>query len=1623
MGNAAQPHAAASRGSIVACLVGLVGLGQWLLAAQPQQAPVNRNRAINPIIQQVLPFQTPDAKEDNFTSGVKLPTDPRAKRKLEMARQFIKTQDWTQAIKLLQSLLDAKEDVFLPDEGKSRRVSVRTEATRLLGSLPKEGLQFYEQEYGVPARLLLKQGEATGDPQVFADVALRYLHTEAGAEAAGLLGAYHLDRGQYINAALCYERLAQRAGGLANLPPLTLFQAALAFERAGDPTNRDKAWSLFETKREQPGEPPLPAGLRRMKLDELRASLKPRTTGLAVARSANWPMYLGSPDRVAQGIGSVPYLEPRLGYPLDATKSLLDKSGTPEAVKSQIEQAARKQVAMNWPLLSGSHPLAVGDLLVYRGAWGIHAVNVKTGEVKWESRSTVGLAAMASPRHGLQDNSQVATWLSFYREQFPWLFFDNTMIGTLSTDQTLVYGIEDLAVPPPQEYQFNRFPNQPMQRGGGELAKWFSHNKLVAYDLNEQGIVWELGTTDDASPFADTFFLGAPLPLGDKLYTLAETNGEIKLLCLQNQRTWVAETGRTKFTPELVWSQPLCIALEKLAEKPLRRTWAVQLAYSDGILVCPTHNGVVIGVDLLTRTLVWAHAYQVQENQDVGMEGMAVLPPQLRVQQRWNAMGAMPNGLGSATFNKPIWGVSAPMIAGGVVVFTAPDAKFIHALSLKDGMELWRQPLDNKPKTADLYVAGIVDGKVLIVGQSATRALDLKSGKRLWSLATGLPNGRGVASEGIYYLPIRAGDAKNLEGGEVWGIDIATGTLASRSRSKLEAPANLIFHDGELISQSINKVVVYPQLSAKEAEITARLKENPNDPSGLAQRGEMRLYRGDLPAAASDLRAALAGDALAGGERRRAEEKLFEALAELVEKDFPAHEADLPDLRRLVTIAPLPDEKEETRQQRDAEQLERKARYLRLLARGRQEQGDLESALAAYLEFSALGGQLITSPEDATLLIAPLVWAQGRVEAMMKAASAEQRQRIAISFDKEWRHLREKPELEAVRRFAQFYAPICEQGRDARLLLVELLLKERRFEEAGIWLEQAIHDADPQRAARALDANVRYFTLVGELENAAHYSKLLAQRFPQVIVRDGKTGSQLYLELSTDKRFLPFLTLGDQSKRGMLGQVFDHIELLEPRQSSNNLGSTAQVWLEAAGPVPPLFQRHRVGIDMNRRQVRIIDRGSDAERRTFPLQSMALAYSSMVRPAGEYQVVGQILVFGWGNFIYAYDLVGGKLLWSQDLLAGYEPPGGSSYGGYSQFQIVPEKNGRFVLLNALTNTREWIGTLGPADGHGICFTQRDRGLVMVDALTGKERWVKTDVPMSAELFGDGEQVYLVPPKSERKNRPPVALRTLDGVAVAGPPFADEWDKRIRQVGRHLLLKDRDENLVRLRLFDPATGKDVWNLSLGKGGIAFNSLDTRAVGGMSADGEVTVVDLATGKPWLRTKLDPPIDGEIPEIHLLADADRWYLLANQPVQKPKEAGTPYLTRAPQQYGFQELRMVDVHGPVWAFDRATGAKAWQARLPVQAVVVEQFEELPMILCASMLQKRVANERVSGNYRQFSSALALDKRDGKPVAPAAERDNNPFVDLRIDVAAGQVEMTGLNQKLIFQLVTEAAK
>ncbi len=466
-----------------------------------------------------------------------------------------------------------------------------------------------------------------------------------------------------------------------------------------------------------------------------------------------------------------------------------------------IKEAATFATKHNLPLLPAAFPITTfcrdgRKLLIYRDHWGIKTLNASTGGLEWKAPSHWSLDMMvSSPRK----QTDINTWVNYYLQtlQKPTLLFENSTVGTLSTDNTFLFAIEDLAVSPPPtmgaefDPRFGQggavFPREQIVRDAVQ------HNKLQAYDLVTGKLKWEAGGRgQNAGDLADAFFLGAPLPLDGKVYSLIEKEGKIQLVCLA-QRSGMLLSSVVLFYP-LLSELLLDLKSGKLKDAgevsfpslplrwdPLRRMRAAHLAFAEGRMICPTNAGAIVMVDLKTNKAVWTYNYREQERDG---------------EKERNGLAAMQ--------------VTAPIISQGKVVFTAPDSRSVHCLDLQNGKPLWTRLCQQD----DLFLAGVFDGKVLLAGKRKVRALSLAKGEQLWGLEVGLPSGQGIASDHLYYLPLRAAMASGEP--EICAIDFNRGTIQGRAPwGKKEVPGNLLFVDDKVISQTLSELSAFAQRKGK----------------------------------------------------------------------------------------------------------------------------------------------------------------------------------------------------------------------------------------------------------------------------------------------------------------------------------------------------------------------------------------------------------------------------------------------------------------------------------------------------------------------------------------------------------------------------------------------------------------------------------------------------------------------------------------------------------------------------------------------------------------------------------------------------------------------------------------
>ncbi len=683
--------------------------------------------------------------------------NPRLAMIARLVPQYLADREWYTVAHALHMLRDMPPGGFVirrdrDAAGKAYAVWSRADlqANRFFTGLPAEALKAYRELYGDPdaprARELLARAKKQKDTRLLTEVVDGYLYTDAGPEALALLAAQHSEAGRDLSAALCYKRLL-------SLP--------------GRPPSREV---------------------------EARAEAALRKVSGQKAAAADWLLFQGNATRSGRGKGGTPDLG-RVHWRRATILDRNDESGELDRgneAKAWIDRAlARAEESPGAPLLPGFFPLAAGNKVIYRTYKDITAVNLealrmdgkevaKAGEVEWKSTDLDGSLVFT-----LGDVSLRGTLEAWLREiqgsdGLVGVVPGNAALGTLSCDGSLVYAVDELAVPVPPASLAPDVWASP--RVAGKVKPLVLGNSLHAFELETGKVAFRLGHALKPDEFTNSHFLGAPLPLQGCLYALNETaNGEVRLVCCKHLNPGC----------KILSLRTLVTVQDRFVGSPLRRTQPVHLAYADGILVCPTNAGAVLGVDLATEGLVWAYTYREGKPAALALPRRGKLPPQ--------------------AFNlTPEWRNSAPVIQDGKVVFTAPDDASVHCVNLRDGSLLWRVAR----AADDLYLAGVYGGKVLLVGNGSCRALALADGKAVWQVETGVPSGMGVAAGNTYYLPLRSsGEAKQAG---ICAIDMEKGRVVRTFTAAREASGNLLFHAGRLISQGPTSVTVYPLAKGKE---------------------------------------------------------------------------------------------------------------------------------------------------------------------------------------------------------------------------------------------------------------------------------------------------------------------------------------------------------------------------------------------------------------------------------------------------------------------------------------------------------------------------------------------------------------------------------------------------------------------------------------------------------------------------------------------------------------------------------------------------------------------------------------------------------------------------------------
>ncbi len=1225
----------------------------------------------------------------------------------------------------------------------------------------------------------------------------------------------------------------------------------------------------------------------------------------------------------------------------------------------------------------------------------------------------------------------------------PGIVFENTTIGTLSTDGEFVYTIEDLVEPPPGGYaqQMMGFIGNPNVNNGWspEIIKAVGHSRLKAYDLTRGcAIAWDLPPeNEDKSEFADCYFLGPPLCLNGKLYVLSEKQQELRLVCLENVKNGSGWTPKVDFTLSLGTARD-----SQMQQDPERRIHAAHLSYGEGVLVCPTNLGYVIGIDLLQNSLLWAYPYRdktdVPEESAGAVMGPGGMPMRGRFPGGWNG-----NGIYNQSPPQSGWKVSAPIIQDGKVVFTATDSKSVHCVNLKDGTPAWSRPRQEN----DLYLGGVVNQKVVIVGTKTAHAYTLSKGEDAWAVETGLPSGFGAASDNTYYLPLQKSIANKEP--EICAIDVDRGIIVGHTRARavkdepIEAPGNLLFFDGKIVSQTLDKVVAYPQLKIKIASMTEALKANPNDPQGLFDRGELSLEEGNLEGAVQDFRQVLGANP-AADLATNVRNKLYDALTEDFQHHFDLAEKYEADYEALCSLNLSADATDAQR----AEARRRRTNFLYLVAKGKEGQRKLTEAFDKYLELNsdAQPDELLTLVDQRLVKAAPDVLAQGRIAAMVAGATEAERAPLEARIAARWQEIQKGNDPADLRKFVTLFGSLFAVGEEARLHLAERLMEDDKDPNALIDAERQLsllraRARDPETAARAVECLARLNTRKGLLEDAAYYYRILRDRYPAVKVRDGKTGLDIFNDMATDKR------------------LWSHLDAPPPFGAAGKIRATAEpvgaqmrnqtFKFSHDGENLPFFQRYSLGLQFgagnNNELVKLVDRTTGESywktaisvpntmfQTVFMNNNMYMQVNRGFRggfpgaqgassqpppsPRFAFMSLGHLVVLPVGHMVFGIDAATGRKLWTKDLINGASGPDAAQANGRAPFTqvTVDPRDGSVQILHPDGWTQQ-LGQTGPLEGAAVCLQMKE-SLTAVDPVSGRVLWTRSDVGPRSRIFGDDQYLFVVEMSSDQKSAPVSTrvFRLYDGAAVKAPDFHDLYDseRRICLVGRDILVADKDKDATTLRLYDPLTGKDLWKQAFAPKSHVLRTESGDLAGVVEPNGQVRVIDLATRKEVLDVnsrKVDAKYLGKDATLTVLGDASHVYVLCDDPAEVGVHVNTNLLPMT-------GLRGLNVNGRIYAFPRTPGALYWEVAAPCTQLVLDQFQDMPMLL----LTAHTIKQEPTGMMTQSSSLQVIEKRSGSLRREVSNLTNQQFHTLEVDARNGKIEFISPLEKITIALESD---
>ncbi len=1430
---------------------------------------------------------------------------------LNSARTRIEHGQYPEAVEILQSLLDQpNESVIQGNDGKYR--SVRWMTHRRIFELPEQAKKFYEKTYGPLAQKMLDEAYESSDFSKMRTIAERYFHTPAGYEAANRIAAWHVDLGEFAVAANWYVRLENTSARFVD-DPLWKLKVSEVYRQAGmDDHEREVHGSFTEEERQEL--------TRRLPADSLEEVRKQWERYLRVFNPplTNWLFPGGTARRNGTPQGTHPLLMS------DWQQGMTEHP----KIRQQIAQLLEDLEIEQTPPIAMMQPVTVGNRVVMRTLEGLKAIDIDTGQLVWESRekySPAMLLAGSSPGHQeMKFGNNMPLFLargfaggggwingssSFNASQHPLtsLLFRNGVHGTLSSDGRRVFVIERNAV------LSRLFPGNyynSMNISGNDVYRrdWKS-NRLTAYDLETGRQVWHVGGAEMNEPIdpplAGTFFFGPALTDDGELFVVGEKENALHVYCLESA------------TGKLLWSQLLAYTDAPIERDLGRRWWASQIAFAEGVLVCPTNVGLLVGIDRRSRDILWVSRYTPHKTSSQSQQ----------FQQRRG--GFMMSSVGTL---KDRWFATPPIIAGQTVVYAPLEEATLIGYRLSDGQERWR----HTGLQQGLYPLGSYKTDLVVVNKEDLTGYDINTGEETWVVpyasfdshqnrAKQIPSGRGLIVGNQVMLPIGQK--------EIWYFDLEKKEFVSRSRvadTSLRL-GNLVMAQGKLISAGPESIAMFQPRKEVEQKIRQRLQNNPQDAWALMKQAKIFALEKQHEAGLKEL-VKIDENSLDGSLLSQYRRQMLECLSAIAAEYPDRFEEQFRQIPKFI-------ETDEDRK-----------RYLRLYASRMIYRKNDAKAFEAYAELANYRGNELmdNSPDaDASFSSRQDVWLNSQMKKLWDRSSGEVSSLIIRTVNEAVQRAMDSNDLQQMLHVVQVYGfhPDIEP---IYFHMMKLATEQQDFAVAQFALNTMARQDDESIVATSIAKRAELLHRYDFHSDALYYLNILRELPAELVLLDGLTVGEWLQEREKENWF-------GSSEKNSLDLSWEDEEFEIVRIGSSN-ASRQNGTVNLSQSNLPFYREHRFQFNTRNHRLDIIRLEDDQLIWSIPLMQTAKSAATNVLPV---RIDGHLLTLFYKGVVQCYSLPDQRLVWSRPV----SDLGASRYTIQAISQRLPSLHKAAFAASRMrvNSSRRKFGPLAISTSHTLCYFSKQE-LIAVDPLNGEVRWIRRGVPTGTVVYGDEQYLCLLTPNSSETK----ILSTADGQLVDSAKLPSLISQAIAVYKHQIITVKKNQSSIlglssdtmKISAIDFITHESLWEFGIGSGDYV-GRLDENSLIILKADGTVQVLAMSDGELLLEGDIEM-VKG-LREVSVFGDAEQLFLVLNTSTHQ-----TSYLSILNQR----------VNGYVVAINRKTGEQMWKYATKGLNLILQDLNRLPVLLLAARKPERI--HRLTINMFRI---LVIDKRTGKPV------------------------------------------